>query len=282
MSFQKVSRGLWIDDPPRTVLNAGYFRALKDCHIGTIAIMIDRCDKQWKTTWTEKQIEEVLRLADDDAVEVVITTWPYPIKQQLDEMYKGVERLMHVGPISAWEVDLEFNWKSTHVDGFYRSKKRGSLDIAGDYLVDRALDVCRAHDSRFEVTSFTQHTENGPKADVAPHCDRLLVQAYSVRKRPGMKQKVPFGHTYGPGTMQKFTLDRTLTIPGIEDGKPEIGCGLAAWSQRWPGVKPDRCMELAVKTALAYSVVDLRWWSSKHVIGIKKNPYAAKFLETLQ
>lgn len=281
MDLSETSLGLWIDDPPKTVLNEGYFRSLKDCHIGTIAIMIDRCDQQWKTTWTEKQIEEALRLADDGAIEVVLTTWPYPVKKQIDDMSADMKRLMSIGPISAWEVDLEFNWKSSKVVGFYRSKNKGSLDLAGDYLLDKALNICRPINARFEVTSFTQHTENGPKADVAPHCDRLLVQAYSVRKRPGMKKEVSFGHTYGPSSMQRFTLDRTLTIPGIEDGKPEIGCGLAAWSQRWPGIQPERCMQLAMQTALSYPVVDLRWWSSKHVIGIKKNPYAAKFLESL-
>lgn len=281
MLFDNLSLGLWIDDPPRTVLNEGYFRSLVDCNIDTIAIMIDRSDRQWRSTWSEKQIDKVLRLAEDPAIEVVLTTWPYPDKEQIDEMAHGIGKLMYLGPVSAWESDLEFNWKANQVRGFKRAGKKSALDLAGDYFVDKVRETCAVFNARFEMTSFTQHTENGSKADVAPHCDRLLVQAYSVRKRPGMIKKIPWDHTYGPGRMQAFTLDRTLTIPGVEDGKPELGCGLAAWSQRWQDHDPSEAMERALFVAMSYPLIDVRWWSSKHVIGRKRNPYAAKFLESL-
>ena len=279
----KISHGLWVDDPPKVVLNEGYFRSLKDCHIGTVAVMIDRSDREWKSTWRYKEIEDLFKLADKDCIEVVLTTWPYPDKEQIKSMCIDMGILMSTGPTAGWEVDLEFNWKRNLVRGFHRTKEKGSLDLAGDYLVNRIREVCKKYDARFEVTSFTQHTENGAKADVAPHCDRLMVQAYSVRKRPGVKSPISWDHVYGPGQMQLFTLQRSMTVPGVSDGKPELGCGLAAWSQRWPNRTPNDAMEFAYYSAVDYNpVVDVRWWSSKHVIGVKKNPYAAKFLESLQ
>lgn len=292
-NLDNVSLGLWLDDPPKVALTEGYFRSLVDCNIDCIAIMIDRSDRKWLSTWSPKQIERALKLADPHCIEVVLTTWPYPDVDQITAMARSMSTLMNIGPVAAWESDLEFNWKSKHVSGFRTQhidgERRSALDLAGDFFLEKAREVCDPINARVEVTSFTQHTENGSKADVAPHVDRLLVQAYScaTRKRYDPKAKksvdwrVPWNHTYGPGKMQRFTLDRTLMVPGIDDGKPEVGCGLAAWSQRWPNHKPDEPMQIALQAAMDYDVVDIRWWSSKHVIGVKKNPYAAKFLESL-
>lgn len=281
MTHQTMSRGLWIDDPPKTALNKGYFRSLRDCQMDLIAVMIDRCDEKWERTWNNQQLEGLLKLADEDAIEVVLTTWPYPNKEQINLMANDMKNLLSLGPFAAWEVDLEFNWKASRTRGFRRGFGLSALEHAGNYLVSRAREAGAETQARFEVTSFTQHTENGSKATVAPMCDRMIAQAYSIRNRPGLKKPIPWGHAYGPASMQIMTLDRTLTIPNIDDGKPELGCGLAAWGQRWPNREPSLAMDAAFLAATNYPVVDIRWWSSKHVIGIKKNLYAAKFLEGL-
>lgn len=292
--LKDVSLGLWIDDPPKVVLEPDYIQQIVDCNIDCVAVMIDRMDRKWQSIWTAQQLEKLLKLLDYFCIDVVLTTWPYPDKLQIDAMAKDIEVLLSVGPISGWEADLEFNWKSSKVRGFHAmvlgATRKGALDLAGDYFVERAKETCAKTDARFEITTFSQHTENGSKADVAPHADTLIVQCYSAtprkRRNPNTGKlenwQVPWGHLYGPGRMQRFSLERTLTIPGIEDGKPDLGCGLAAFGQRFHGHTPEEAMYVALEEAVRLGVVDVRWWSSKHVIGVKKNPYAALFLQSLR
>jgi len=137
---------------------------------------------------------------------------------------------------------------------------------------------------RMELTTFAEHVENGRMADVAPHMDRLKVQAYSIRSRKnadGTEFLVPWDHTYGPGNMQKFTLDRTMMVPRFRDRGmlPEIGYGMALWSQQWPGHTPAEAMTKALEMALRYDITCICGWSSKHVFN--GNPYALPWLESL-
>jgi hypothetical protein len=280
-TIQEVSLGLWVDDPKNMVLNEGYFRTLDDLGIDLVAIMIDQSDRAWKTTWTEKDVEKALRLADDSAKEVVLTTWPWPCPNLIDAMATDMAKLINVGPIAGWEVDLEFNWKPSRVNGFV------DIDKAGDYLVRKMTDVQKNTQVRLELTSFTSHTENGRAADVSPHMNRVLAQAYSIRERDagnGRKIQIGWDHIYGPGHMQKMTLDRTMLIPdlGVDAGDLEFGCGLAAWSQEWPGHTAQEAMKVALDKALEYPIVDIRYWSSKHVLGVQKNKFAFDFIKSLR
>ena len=287
--LDNISLGLWVDDSPHTVLKPSYIAALEEMKIDLLAVMIDDSRRRWRKTWSTNSLERLLKAVDPLGIEVVLTTWPYPDKTQINEMAESMKELLSIGPVSGWESDLEFNWRNSKVREFRGRKVKGgvrksALDVAGDYFVNVAREVCGDVEARFEVTSFTQHTENGPKADVVPHCDRFLVQAYSVRTRPSSKlRKIPWDHLYGPGRMQSFTLDRSLLIPEVRERKVELGVGLAAWSQKWPKHDAYEAMREALDESLLYDeIVDIRYWSSKHVIGVKKNVYAYNFLKSLR
>jgi hypothetical protein len=304
-----VTHGTWIDDHPKKVLTAKYFDELQDLGLSSIAIMVDTSRKPWDPTWKPKQIERAARLAEPRRMEIILTTWPWPVRQIIDRMYKDLQRLVKIAPgiISAHEADMEFNWKTKRVEGF------PSIDVAGDYIVskfhslrtDRHCDCfmpypnpdhigyciyCDRAILRFELTTFAQHVENGITADVSPHMNRLLCQAYSVatRKRNinGIKTEVPirWGHTYGPGRMQRMSLDRTLLVPGVDNGAIELGCGLAAWNQQWPNKDPLDAMQTAYDMAMKYNCKEIRWWSSKWILGKLSNltPYAGTFLRQLK
>jgi hypothetical protein len=287
MDLSNTSLGLWGDNPRRDILTPDFFRVLgEEMGFDLVALMIDRHDKDPTFTYKPKHVERALNLADPGAIEVVLTTWPYPDKDQIDQQCLQMDELLSVGPVAAWEVDLEFNWKSKkRVKGRWVNMVHGfpNLDKAGDYLVDKMQELCAKHQVRFEMTSFTQHTENSSRADVAPEANRLLVQAYSVDTRN--EEEVGWGSRNGPGRMQKFTLDRTLKVPGVNTVGPRLGVGLAAWDQRFKGHKPEEAMLVALEATMLYNPIDIRWWSSKHIINVKSrraNPYALKFLKTLR
>ena len=281
MDLSKTSLGLWGDNPRKEILTEEFFEILRDeMKFDLLAVMIDRHDKDPTFQYKPKHVEQLLKLADPGSIEIVLTTWPYPDKKQIDKQCSQMRTLMKVGPVAGWEVDLEFNWKPHLVQGFH------NLDEAGDYLVEKTKEIVQIQDARFEMTSFTQHVENSSRADVGPEADRLLVQAYSVNYRNN--KMIGFNDMFGPGRMQKFTLDRTMTIPGIKTEKgPRLGVGLAAWRQRFAGYNPSEAMRVALQTTLMYQPIDIRWWSSKHIISIdpkrrRANPYALDFLKTLR
>lgn len=281
MDLSNTSLGLWGDNPRKEILTTEFFDVLRDeMKFDLLAVMIDQHDKDPTFSYKPRHVEKLLELADPGSIEIVLTTWPYPDKKQIDLQCNQMVDLMKVGPVAGWEVDLEFNWKPRLVQGFV------NLDEAGDYLVKRAREVVEIQDARFEMTSFTQHSENSARSDVGPEADRLLVQAYSVNERSG--KTISYNSMLGPGGMQKFTLDRTMKVPGINtEGGPRLGVGLAAWKQRFKDYPVHSAMYRALEAAMAFDPIDVRWWSSKHIINInpkrtRANPYALKFLKTLR
>ena len=188
-------------------------------------------------------------------------------------------------PLAFSESDLEGNWLRSRVKGF------PNIDKAGDALVEAKLRiVAKRPGSRFETTTYTAHAENGSGADVAPHAHRVFGQAYSVRERNKRNPEtgkydvpwdVPWDHTYGPAKMQKHTLDKSLEIPGIEDGVPDLGCGLAAYDQKWPGRMAEEAMRVAYDAALLYNPAEIRWWSFKWVFGRFATAYGRKFFKSI-
>lgn len=180
------------------------------------------------------------------------------------------------------EFDAEGNWLPAKVKGF------ANIDKAGDELVKVFERVSVAYDVRTELTTYPFHTENSKTADVAPHADRLLPQAYSVRNRKnkdGSNLLIDWNGTYGPVGMQKLTLDRAMQVPGVgTTAGPLISCGLAAYDQSgWPGKTGEQAMRAAYDAACAYEPVEIRFWSAKWIFGIlsKKNAYASKFIKSL-
>lgn len=313
--LNKVSLGLWVDNK-RAALHPDFMSWVgEELHFDLLALMIDPSDKAWNPNWKAKDIEKICKAADEYSIEIILTTWPYPDKDQIDAMSKDMEELLLVGRTSGWETDQEFNWRKSKVnphhfkprtetfeseDGVHVTIKRTPYDLAGDYLLEKKGEVCARTGTRNELTTFTSHPENGQFADVAPHCDRLLVQAYSVDERNG--RDIRFMSDLGPGGMQHKTLRRTMRIPGVaKSGGPDLGVGHAAWRQRFHTAPKDRldalrdrgvpgeirvpfaAMEVAFETALReYPTIDHRWWSSKHIWGPGANSYAAKFLRSLR
>jgi hypothetical protein len=211
-------------------------------------------------------VEVLSALLDPFAIELVLTTWAYPRRGQIDALCRQMRELMRAGPVVGWENDVEFNWNSrVAVVGF------PSLDAAGDYLIEQVTAVCKEQDARAEFTTFTEHAENSARADVTPHADRISLQAYSVSSRKdseGRSRPVAWSGNEGPGKMQVRTLDRAALIPGIADGQPQVCVGLASYLQNFPGHSVDEAMRLAVHTACSHKVpvVELRWWSIKHIL----------------
>jgi hypothetical protein len=65
----------------------------------------------------------------------------------------------------------------------------------------------------------------------------------------------------------------------------EIGLGLAAYDQEWPGHTPQEAMQVAFDAALAERPVIIGYWSSDHLIqdmGSRGNAYSGSFLEQLE
>jgi len=264
--------GLWIDDPPSHVRKASYWKEVKRHGIQVAAIMLESAGPGLDSKYTVEDLKKIREYAvEKHDIELVLTLWPQPTKQYLDELEEKLPGYVVASGCSAVEVDLEGNWrKSKDVKGF------ANLDKAGDRLVEILKAVRDKYDVRIEVTTFPGHPENTKRADVAPHADRLLPQAYSVRNRDvGL---IEWDGKYGPGSMQRWTLDLARTVPGEQ----KLSCGLAAYDQVWPGKTGQEAMQVAYDAAVAYGVEEVRYWSSKWVLGVRKNGYASKFLLSLK
>jgi len=306
-----TSLGLWSQMPRSLVLTPEYFSwVAEELNFDLVAIMIDGADRDPKFHWREKDVEKALRLADPYAIEIVLTTWPYPDRNQIDAQCSQIRKLLAVGPVAAWETDEEFNWLAKMVQGFQSvllvspvtyaygieivpsakvriGKAKSAFDIAGDYFVWHKGKVCQEFQVRNEMTTFTYHTENGPKADTVEGVDRVLIQTYGVDERDG--KPISFDHSLGPGNIQHTTLDRTMQIPAVAEGVTEIGVGHAAWSQDnfWRAgkrVDPEEAMRINFEASLAYPVTDHRWWVDKFAYPKSRfyNGYSERYLKSLR
>jgi hypothetical protein len=95
------------------------------------------------------------------------------------------------------------------------------------------------------------------------------------------RQLTPDGKV-GPETWAAITaaweLKPTEPPPA---GAAEVGCGLAAYDQTFPGHTPDEAMQVAYDAALALGCKELRFWSSEWLIddmGNKGNSYSGPWL----
>jgi len=299
--YETATFGLWVDCPPRTVLNEGYFRAARDLGFTEFAVMIDDAPRRWKPTWSLGQWERLCRLADEFSVSLAVTTWPYPDKRTLDTMYADIEHYVGMAPfvVQGEESDTEFNWKASKVKGFRGRTIAGrgrvsAFDLAGDYLVDLKRECAASvgrertefkcppplcyQEPHKEQTTFAGHLEAGPNADVAPHMDIMFMQMYSVatRKRTNAEGKrvsypVPWGHTYGPGNMQKWSIDRAHLIPGVPSGKVLLAAGLAGWNQKFQGHSIEEAIREAFLETILLGIRRIRVWSSKWLLGARSD-----------
>lgn len=261
---------LWIDDPKRMLLSSNYWDTIQGLGFTTAAIMVETAVPGWDLKFNKRDMARIGKFADDRDISLVLTVWPDPNKKYLNNFRRGVVPLLSESGAVALEADLEFNWKKNLVQDF------SNYDKAGDYLVDIFDGIHAEADVEIEVTTFPYHTENSRNADVTPYVDRLMVQAYSVRHRD--KLKVSWNHAFGPNKIVDSTLKRTHQISQYKD--IEIGVGLAAYDQVWPNRSPHEAMYKAwrsVDVFKTFPIVKRRYWSSKHILGIRKKEYAFTF-----
>jgi hypothetical protein len=272
-----TKHGLWIDDAPRLLDRDDYWRSFRDLGFTTAAVMLETVTTGFDPKFTLVELSrlgERLRAAD---VELVLTVWPEPRVLYLQQLVERLPALLHASRAVGLEFDTESNYTPRRLQGFK------SMDEASDALM-KVVTKFREIRVRSELTTFTMHGENSRHATLADDVDVLLPQAYSVRNREDAKGKpflVPWDHQYGPGGMQRLTLDRARQVP-TKDGRPMVACGLAAYDQSWPGRKPEDAMRVAYDAALKYGPEEVRWWSSKWVIGARAQPYAARFFASVK
>lgn len=270
-----TTRGVWIDDPVRDVLKPAFWEKMVEHGLTTGAIFLESFSNGFDPHYTPELLAKISGLALAHDIELVLTVCPEPTEAYLTQFEAKIPVLLEAGGASALEFDLEGNWLPIKVMGF------ANLDKAGDALVEVFQRVTPQLDVRTEVTTYPFHTENNRSADVAPHCDRVLGQAYSVYIRNDTPQD--WDGNYGPGKMQHLTLDRSRKVPGLgTSGGPQLSCGLAAYDQEWPGHTGAQAMQIAWDTALAYGPLEVRWWSTKWIFGVKANGYASRFLKALK
>jgi hypothetical protein len=279
--------GLWVDDRPDLVLSGGYLETVKGLGISTVAVMVETSrhgfDPFWHmgvTTGQEVgavneigQIQELSAACLELDLELVITVWPTTDPDDMGDMCDFLGEALTYGAAGV-EVDLEGNWLRR---GGYASMQSASRD-----LLVSLYTITGMADARIELTTHTGHRELSHRARVTPHVHRLIPQAYSVRNRLG--RTMPWGGKYGPEKAQRFAIGRTKRIPGC----PPLSMGLAAWSQRWPDPhRPGETLEIAAMAsaldeALTCDPIEVRYWSSKFVVGSRKNGYSAEFIGALE
>lgn len=267
-------RGVWIDDPVKDVLKPKFWDTLVDHRFTVGAIMLEGLGKGFDPKYTADTLHKIGDLARARDVELVLTCWPEPKVQYLIDFEENIDDLLKAAGAAALESDLEGNWLPIEVKGF------ANLDKAGDELVAVYDRVLPRLDVRAELTTYPFHTENNKSADVAPHVDVLLPQAYSVRSRSS--GLIDWDSGYGPTKMQKLTCDKAQLVRGFgtPDG-PKLSCGLAAYDQVWPGKRGEEAMRRAYDAAMEYAPRELRWWSTKWIFGHLSNSYASRFFKSL-
>lgn len=275
----KPAHGLWIDDAPRLVLTNEYLDRFREHGFSVGAVMLETVKAGFDPKWSLEEIGRIGEKLRGHDIELVLTVWPEPRVEYLAQMVERLPQYLRASGAAALEFDAESNYTRRKVVGFR------NIDEASDAIVKVVRKFQTDLDVRSELTTFTMHEELGPRATLADDVDRTLGQGYSVRHRKdaeGRDFEVPWeGHAYSPGTMQRTTFDRALRVPK-KNGKPTLACGLAAYDQEWPGHTGEEAMTVAYEEALRYQPKEVRWWSSKWVIGAMSRPYASRFFRRLE
>jgi hypothetical protein len=269
--------GVWVDDSYKKVSTDKYLTKLKDLGITRLAIMVNKMNVSnkgplWKLRWSIDKFIKFAKKAKKYDFSLVLTCWPRPDIHQINCMLEDIEEFAKVENVHAIEYDAEGNWKGRHLVGFH------SMVEAGIYLADKTRRLNHLTNTNFEVTTFPNHIENSRRATLACFADTLLVQAYSVahRKRSGKNWSVPLTHRYGPGKMQEWAMGMATHVPGL---RKSIGCGLAVYDQRFSQCGPSNAVERAILAAISCGADEIRFWSSKWIIGARRSIYMESFLK---
>jgi hypothetical protein len=197
--------------------------------------------------WGDRALQLVIERALSLDLEVSIATWPPADRAEIDTHVAYLEPLLGYG-VAAWEMDIEAMWTGI--------KDRPAIS---QYLVERGRGLVSQYDARLDITTHCWHSESSERAMISPHCDRIIVQAYSIATRNGTA--IHWASPLGPGRLQRRAGARARGIPG----SPSIGIGLPLWGQSWPGHRPEQALRIAFDSSLELGPVELRFWSSKHL-----------------
>jgi hypothetical protein len=266
--------GVWVDDQAPIVLREGWLANLAGLGFSTIAIMVQRSTSDtsvqpWEARWTTAQLTQLRKLAGPLKLEIVLTAWPLPDRAQLAQMAAAMPALLEAAGAAGLEVDTEGNWDAKRLSGFE------SMAEASATLVETMRNAAAGTKARLELTTYPYHPENDAKAQVAPHMDRLFPQAYSVADREG--KAVPWDDRMGPGRIQPLTVHRSESIPGVASNEVGLGLGLAAYEQAFEGHTVTEALSAALEAAVVQRIPEVRYWSSRWIVGEKADPEVAKF-----
>lgn len=248
-----TTRGLWVDQGPYALRRPEWWDHVRTDGYTTLAVMADSPPIGLDERWTLDALAQVVGLARERDMEVVLTTWPDPREARIDDLVERAAKWCELG-VAGVELDVEGQWRPT-------GRRYTTL---ATHLVTGLRAVLDPADVRLEVTTHPGHRECSARACIAPHADRLVIQAYSVR-RIGDQVYDWTSTTRGPGRAQRHAIARAQRVPGVANGRPRLAVGLAAWEQNWPGHTAEEAMRVAELAALEVEPIELRWWSSKHI-----------------
>jgi hypothetical protein len=180
--------------------------------------------------------------------------------------------LLEAAGAVGFEVDTEGNWDDKRRSGFT------SMSDAAKALVETMRGAAAPTKSRLELTTYPYHPENDAKAEVAPHMDRLFPQAYSVAERQG--KVIPWDDRMGPGKGQALTVHRAEAVPGVPMAEVELGLGLAGYEQDFAGHTIAEALEVALQAATVQRIREVRYWSSRWILGASGNAEVARYFAT--
>jgi hypothetical protein len=284
-----VTIGVWGDDAANLMMKASYADRLVELNISEVALMMNRAnisskadpwDLRWKDTGDEgwDSDDKIGQLAEVYAarnIRLILTCWPRPDKAQIDEMCEAMVPLLKLTNATAFEVDVEGNWKTAHLKGFR------TMDEAAEYLfraMEQALVDAGIKDGETESTTFGHHAELGRHPTVTQRLDRACVQGYSTS--PRSSGPIPWNSYLAPGRHQEWIFNRARAA-----GAKEVVMGLAAYKQSgFKGHTADEAMKVAYDKTIELGIRHIRFWSSKWILGSqsRKAPYGARMLERLQ
>lgn len=251
--------GIWVDDAPRLVATAGFWDRVQEVGYRTAAIMVDSSERGWDPRYTADQLATIRELAMVDRdIELVLTVWPTPDREDLDRMFHELGGLVRLTGAAGVEVDLEGNWLPRVARG-----QGWTYEAACAELVDGLQNLREVHGVRIEVTTHPAHREASARALVTPHADRALWQVYATRHLPGGRPVTWLGR-HGPFGREQDC--RRLSSLATEWGI-DWSFGSAAWDQQWPEHEIEDALDISRSVQLASFPGEIRDWSSKWVVG---------------
>lgn len=266
--------GIWFDDSLHQV-TPRYMEALKSVGIERVHIMVDRSTKGWNPRFDREHCELIESLFRDFRKIVVI--WPEPTKGYVNDLRRDLPWIVKLTNAVGVEFDCEHNWKRRLVRGYDNLEEAGlELVEVTDQLFSKAFGGSRCAD--LYVTTFPAHLEASASATVTPFVDYLNLQVYSVRQRD--QQPSSWRGALDPGVFQTNSLTNAQVALDTQGRGVELVSGIALWDQKWEGRPESDAIQAAWDASLEHTN-RLTFWSSKFLVGGRKNSYSLSALRQI-